>query len=202
MSRPLPERKPWPLKWIVLAIVLFIGAYTFLTLHYRKTSRPYEPHQDMQTRANTGRLLAAGYQRVELPADRPVTRLPANTSNPAPGGLPAPLRQALVTTPHLPSDIVLAHGDPAARASEPYEIHFRCVTPDEKQQLSRTELFVKGDEIVVAPSFGHLAAGLQARTRDSFYTVTVPPGTLRPGRYRVTVTGENSSRAWSLQVQP
>jgi hypothetical protein len=30
--------------------------------------------------------------------------------------------------------------------------------------------------------------------------LTVPPGALKPGAYRVKLAGQHSSRAWSLQV--
>ena len=33
-ARPSP--KPWPMKWVILVIVICLGAYTFLTLRYRK----------------------------------------------------------------------------------------------------------------------------------------------------------------------
>ena len=40
-------RQPWPMKWIVLAIILGIGAYTFLTLHYRKPGRAFQPYAEV-----------------------------------------------------------------------------------------------------------------------------------------------------------
>ena len=62
------------MKWIVLAILLSLGAYTWLTLHYRKVNPAFAPYGDMKDRANTHRLLAAGFQRITLRVERPVGR--------------------------------------------------------------------------------------------------------------------------------
>lgn len=202
MSRSPHERKPWPLKWIVLAIVLFVIAYTYLTLHFRRPGHAYEPYAEMKQRANTGRLLAAGYQRVQLPVDQPsVATGKTNNAYPAPGGLPAALKATIVSYPLLPDDVVGVHAPDAITAGEPCEIVFRCVAPDDRQQLGDVELYVKGDEIVMTPDYDRLSGGLQSRTRDTLAIVTIPAHTLKPGSYRVTLVGEHASRAWRLQVQ-
>lgn len=190
------------MKWIVAAIILFIGGYTYLTLHYRKPSKPYEPYADMKARANTGRLLAAGYQRVELTAQRPAdVAAAANTALPAPGGLPDGLRTTLVSPPLLPVEIAEVHAASTASAGDPYSIRIRCLSPDDKQQFTHAELYVHGDEIVITPAFERLGGGLQARSADSIVVLTVPERTLKPGSYRVTVAGERLSRSWTLQVK-
>ena len=38
------------------------------------------------------------------------------------------------------------------------------------------------------------------RSRESLVALTIPAGVLKPGRYRVTLAGKNSSRTWTLQV--
>lgn len=190
------------MKWIIFAILVFIAGYTFLTLHYRKQGKAYEPYADMRNRANTGRLLAAGYQRVPLAVERPADlAMKTNTAYPAPGGLPTPLKTTLVAVPRLPSDIIDAHAPTTISSDEAYTVLFRCVTPDDKQQLGGAELYVKGDEIVITPDFDRLTGGLQARTRDTLATLTIPAHTLKPGAYRVSLIGENTSRAWRLQVR-
>ncbi len=59
------------MKWIILALLVVIVPYTFLRWHYRKPGKMFEPYHDIRDRANTARLLAAGFQRVTLVADRP-----------------------------------------------------------------------------------------------------------------------------------
>lgn len=190
------------MKWIVIAIILFIGIYTYLTLHYRRPGKAYQPYADMKQRANTGKLLAAGYQRVELPIERPADgAVKPNLALPAPGGLPAELKATLVSVPLLPAEVVAANAADTLAGSEPYPIQFRCVAPDDRQQLVGAELYVKGDTIIITPNFQRLAGGLQARTSDTLANLSIPAQTLKPGSYRVTLVGENASRAWLLHVR-
>lgn len=202
MPSAFPERKPWSMKWIFAAIVVFMAAYTYLTLHYRKPGHAYEPYHDTKTRVNVARLVAAGYQRVELTAQRPADVVSAaNNALPAPGGLPEGLRTTLVAPPLLPAEILEVNAATSATTTEPYRIQFRCATPDEKHQFIGAELYVHGDELIVTPNFEPLVGGLQSRTSDSLVVVTVPGGTFKPGSYRVTLAGEKLSRAWTLEVK-
>ena len=192
------------MKWVVLAILLFLVPYTFLTLHYRKPGPAYRPYEDMKNRANTGRLLSAGYQRITLAAERPADPRAAGSTATvlaAAGGLPAELRTTLVEQPLLPAEILNVSAAPATSTRAAYPIQFTCTAPDNKQQLSGAELYLRGEEILITPDFELLTGGLLARTRENLVFLTIPPGALKPGRYRVTLAGKNSSRTWSLQVQ-
>ena len=90
------------MKWIVLAILLMIVPYTIVTLMYRKPGKPFEPYADMKSRANTLRLLNAGYRRVELQPELPADPLSHPVSAPieaAAGGLPGELNTSVVERP-------------------------------------------------------------------------------------------------------
>jgi hypothetical protein len=202
MPSGLPERKPWPMKWVILAIVVSIGGYTFLTLHYRKNAAPYRPYEDMKKRVNTRRLIDAGYQRIPLVATRPADlTLIRNTALPAPGGLPSTLGTALVSPPQLPSEIVDVQADGSVAKNAAYQINCRLRVADERHQLGSAELYVHGEEIVITPDFDPLGSGLEARSRESVVTLTIPAGALNPGHYRVTLVGAAASRAWPLDVK-
>lgn len=197
------SRQPWPMKWVILAIILGIGAYTYLTLHYRKAGPAFRPYADLKDRANTKRLVSAGYQRVTLdavlPSD-PITPGQTAAASAAGAGLPSNLRETLVDQPTLPSEIVSVAAAPSLNSMFAYPIGFKCTLPDNKLQLAGAELYVRGEEIVVAPNFDRLSGGLLSRTRESLIRVTVPPGTLKPGSYRVTLVGARASKVWTLQV--
>lgn len=198
----MPDRKPWPMKWVVVVIVVFIGGYTYLTLHYRKPGRDYRPYEDMKNRANTLRLLDAGYQRIQLAAERPAEPLGHHdTTFPAPGGLPPALKTTIVAQPKLPGEVINAYAPQSAASGEPYQIEFRCTVPNDQQQLAGAELYLKGDQIVITPDFEILAAGLQSRSRETLVLLTVPPGTFKPGSYHAMLVGENASRSWSVEVK-
>jgi len=196
-------RQPWPMKWVVLVIIVSIVVYTYLTLHYRRPDRAFRPYQDLRDRANVHRLIDAGYQRIALAAELPVD--PVNPDSPvrttaALGGLPTGLRETLVEQPELPSEIVSVAAAPTVNAMFAYPIGVKCTLPDNKQQLAGAELYVHGDELVVTPEFERLSGGLLARNRDRLIRLTVPAGALKPGSYHVTLVGTHSSRAWTLQV--
>lgn len=203
MSAP-QQRPPWPMKWIIVAIILVIVPYTFLTLRYRKPGPAFQPYEDMKNRANVARLLSAGYQRIPLPAQRPADR----TSTPAgaavakaPGGLPEDLRATLVEPLQLPTDYLTVRAAPGASALLPYAIELTCTLPSDQQQLGGADLYLKGASLVVAPSFERVGGDLLTRTRHAIVLLTVPAGTLKPGTYTVTLPGEKSSRTWSLEVK-
>ncbi len=195
------QRKPWSIRWIVLAIVVFIIGYTFLTLHYRKPGKAYQPAEDMKNRATTARLIKAGYQRVQLTAQLPADPVaPANAGLQAPGGLPEDLRSTLIAVPLLPADIVAVNAPLSASASQPFTIHFRCVVPDEKRQVAGADMYVRADEIIVAPRFDKLTGGLTTRSAGYVVSLDVPAATLKPGHYRITLVGERMSRVWDMNV--
>lgn len=195
--------QPWPMKWIVLAIVVVLVPYTFLTLQYRKSGPAFRPYEDMKNRADVIRLLSAGYQRIPLMAQRPADptgATPAAVAT-APGGLPQELRTTLVDAPLLPAEIVSVAAASTASAAESYPIRFSCTLPDDRQQLAGAELYIKGTQIVITPTFERLAGQLATRTRDNVVLITVPPGALKPGHYQITLTGQRTSRSWSLQLK-
>jgi hypothetical protein len=191
------------MKWIVVAIILVVVPYTFLTLYFRKPSEPFRPYEDMKNRANVVRLLAAGYQRIPLAAQRPADpsgARPTPTSAAA-GGLPAELAATLVEPTLLPAEIVsvAAAGSVASGAS--YDIRFSCKIPDEQQQLGGAELYVKDSDLIIVPVYERLKGRLTARTRDHVVLITVPAGALKAGSYRVTLVAQRSSRTWPLSVK-
>lgn len=193
------------MKWIVLAILIVIVPYTIIRWHYRKPGRAFEPYHDMKERANTMRLLEAGFQRITLEADRPSEPMkPAAATAPissAPGGLPSALANSLVEPPRLADEILTVSAAPTANVMLPYTIGLTCAAPDHKQQLVGAHLYVRSDEIHILPLFEKLDGELLARSRQSQVRLTVPSGSLKPGSYRVTLVGARTSKTWPLEVR-
>lgn len=193
------------MKWIVLSIVLGLGLYTYLTLHYRKAEPAFRPYVDIKDRANTKRLLSAGFQRISLVTQRPAD--PAAFTSLAKiesiaGGLPEELRTTLVDQPLLPSEIVRVAASPLAEASAAYPIQFACTLVDNHRQLTGAELYVRDSTIFIVPEFGVISeTALLARSRESVVVVTLPAGALKAGRHDITLLGERSSKAWSVLVR-
>ncbi len=198
------DRQPWPMKWVVLAILLMIAPYTFITLNYRKENKPFEPYSDMKDRANTTRLLSAGYQRITLTAQRPAGdfSVPKGAQvAPTPGGVPEALGKTLVETPQLPTQILTVTAAPTANILQPYLIEFTCALPTDKQQLAGADLYVREQELVFIPTFGRIDTDLSTRSQNAIVLLTVPAGAVKPGTYAVTLVGEKGSKTWPLDVR-
>jgi hypothetical protein len=191
------------MKWIIVAIVVFIPIYTYLTLHFRRPGPAFNPYQDMRDRADVIRLLKAGYQRVAVDASRPADEVHEAGAGglPAPGGLPEDLRKTLIESPLLPLEVNSASAAPTAVSAIDYRIVLEYTIPDNKRQLSGAHLYEKPGEIVIVADFERLAGDLLSRTREGSALLDVPPGSLRPGVYHVTVVGERASRSWTLRVR-
>jgi hypothetical protein len=191
------------MKWIVLSIIIFIPVYTFLTLHFRKKGPMFQPYQDMRDQADVIRLLRAGYQRVTVDASRPAesVQVEGDPASPAPGGLPQDLKGTLIESPLLPLTIGSVSASSSATAAIDYQIGLSYTLADNTRQLSGAHLYERNGEIVIIPDFEKLSGGLQSRWREGTALITVPPGSLRPGTYRVTLVGERQSRTWSLRVR-
>jgi len=191
------------MKWIVVAIIAVIVPYTYLTLHYRKPGKAFQPYVDLKERANTKRLVSSGFQRIALVAQRPSD--PARSVLNAPiaasaGGLPEALRTSLIDPPQLPAEILSVSAAPNATAGDPYSVQFSCSLPDNRQQLAGASLYVRHEEIFLVPTFERLTGDLIARTKENVILLTVPAGALKAGSYRASVLGERTSRTWTLQV--
>ena len=204
MSEALKNRQPWPMKWIVLAIVVVIVPYTVITLRYRKPGPAFEPYEDIKARANASRLLSAGYRRIPIVAERPAenVRIVGGAAiATGTGGLPADLRATLVEPLLLPLEISAVVAASAGNAAQPYAIQITCTLPDDRQQLGGADFYVRGKTIVIAPTFERVAGGLETRSRTSAVLLTIPPDTLMPGNYSVTLVAERASRVWPLEMR-
>jgi hypothetical protein len=199
-----PQPKPWPMKWIVIAIILFVPIYTYLTWHFRRSGPVYEPYAEARDRATVERLLAAGYRRVTLTATRPTE--PLRTAAPAsivaaPGGLPPDLATAIVVPPMLPSSVTHIAATREISATQPYIVDFTAALPDEKEELLDAQIYVREGRLVLIPNFERVAGGLLVRSPETEVRLTVPAGILPPGHYRVMLVATHESRTWSLSVK-
>lgn len=196
------------MKWIVVSILLFIAAYTFITLHFRKPGQAYQPYHEAKLHATVQRLEQAGYQRitasVSTPADpqRSAAALghTGATIKPAISGLFGELAESFTDKPTLPDSILNVTAPASANVLMPYSFLFTCSLPDKKYVVADTYVCVKDDEIAVVTSLEPASGGLLSRSRESVVLLTLAAGMLKPGDYRVRLIGAQSSRQWTLQV--
>ncbi len=204
------NRKPWPMRWIVASILLFIVPYTYINLKYRKAGPAFEPYADMRDQANVKRLLEAGYTRVIVRAERPFPALsraeiiqnaPPAAPASAPGGLPSPLDTVLVEAPRLPESYRdLAAPAEFASADSP-RLQFTARYAGQHEQLGGAEVYLHHESVVIVPTFEPVPDNLTARSRESTVLVTLPPGLLKPGQHIFTLAGARDSARWTVLVR-
>jgi hypothetical protein len=206
MTAPHPPPKSLPLRWVVVAIVVFIAGYTFLRLHYGKRGPAFEPYHDLREQASVQRLLALGYRRIPVSLERPAEPLPAARLAPLPaeilnalGGLPAELDGALVAKPALPDSVNSVAAPRAAAAI--YTLQFTCAQSDYSTQIRDAYLYRKERQLFLLPDFERIPGQLLARSKESTVLVSFPVQSLPPGRYHITVCGRRASRSWGFIVQ-
>ncbi len=203
-KRPAPS--PWPMKWIVLVIGLFIAVYTLVNVYYRKPGPGYRPYQDAQDRATTARLLAAGWQKLPVDARRPV-ETPSTADTPAAvtrdfPGLGADLEARFATKPRLLASIDRVVAPAAVARPGDYTAYFTASLAGLKEQVGELTLYRNGHELVLVPSTEPLPGrDLKSRWADSTYWVSFPTTALPPGRYQMRIVAQGRAAAWSFTVR-
>jgi len=198
------DRRPWPMKWIILAMILFAVPYTYLTLHFRKPGPSYEPYKDAREKTLIAR---SGFRRVSLSAVQADSAREIGGAGPSalisasPGGLPGDLRAAVISPPFLPAAIGQVSAPASLDSERPYPIRFACMASSLQQALSGARLYIRGTDAYLLTDFVHLPAGLSSRTEGRTVAIDIPPGTFDPGKLRLTLVGQNGSRTWELQVR-
>ncbi|MBI2812894.1 MAG: hypothetical protein HYX71_01260 [Opitutae bacterium] len=201
-----PPPKPWPMKWIVAAIVLFVAGYTVVNLCFRKSGRPYRPYQDAQDRATTARLLAAGWQKLPVDARRPAEK-PASDDTPAAitraaVGLGPDLATKFAETPRLLASIDKVVAPEAVAHGADYTAYFTATLTTQKAQVGDLALYRRGTELVLIPTTEALPGKeLMSRWSDSTYCVNFSTASLPPGRYQARLVAKGPAAAWSFTIK-
>jgi hypothetical protein len=208
MAAPRPLNRTLPLRWVVIAIAVFIVAYTFLRIRFGKPGRGFEPYHDLGEQAGPRHLVALGYERIPVDLERLPEILPATYFAPAvgdveraSGGLPAELDAAMAAKPALPADITGVTAPREIAAPGIYAVQFTCAQPDYRTQPDDTLLFRRDHRLFLLPDFRKPGGQLMARWRESVVVARFSTKGMEPGRYTVTVCGRSGSKTWQFTVK-
>lgn len=192
------------MKWIVLAILVMIIPYTWITMAFRKPNPAHEPYHDNKDRAQTMRLLDNGFSRVdlsiELMIDPAVPPSDAADTAAIAGGLPPLLSDLLIDKPPVPIDFPFVAAPASALSGAAYVVKFACTQPDFDERVDESRLYRRKQELVLIVGYHPNPDGLQTRHREVTAQVTIPAHTLEPGEYRATLVGARESRRWTFTV--
>jgi hypothetical protein len=109
--------------------------------------------------------------------------------------------ETLVEPLPLAEEILTVRAAPAVARLLPYTIELTCRLASDQEQLAGGDLYVRGNQLVLAPRFERVSGALQTRSRQTIALLTLPGGTLGPGAYEVLLPGGRGSRAWRLEVK-
>ena len=201
-----PPPKPWPMKWIVVAILVFAIGYTAVNFYFRKPGRAYRPYQDAQDRATTARLLAAGWHKLPVDTHRPVGNAPAAaraaTVSHGAVGLGLDFAPNFAEPPKLVASIDSVNAPSEVAAGTDYSFHFTATLVDQKHPLGELTLYRRGNELVFVPTTEDLPGQqLMTRWNDSTYAVSFATGALAPGRYSARLVARGPARTWNFTVK-
>ena len=194
------------MKWIVLAIAVFVVGYTLVNLYFRKPGRGFRPYEDMNSRATTARLLAAGWHKMPVEARRPVEKPAAGAGaaavTRAAVGLGPDLESKFAEQPRLLASIDRVVAPAAVPQGGAYYAYFTATLPTQKAQVGELSLYRRGHELVLVPSAEPLPGkALMSRWDDSTYHVSISTADLPAGRYSMRIVAKGPAAAWSFNVK-
>ncbi len=206
MSAARPTPKPWPMKWIIAAIVVFVVGYTVVNLYFRKPGKAYRPYQDANDRATTARLLAAGWHKLPLdtrrPLEKPALEAPAAPISHGAVGLGLDFAPNFAEAPKLLASIDKVTAPAEVARGQDYSLHFTASVTDQHLQLGELTLYQRGNDLVLVPETEKLPGQqLMTRWNDSTYAVTFATTALPPGRYAARIVARGPAATWSFTVK-
>lgn len=199
-----PTRKPWSMKWVVAAIVIFVVGYTIINVVYRKKGPAYRPYQDAQNRATTARLVAAGWQKIAVdtrrPAEKPDIAQPAATHRDYLGVGPD-LDSKFAEKPKLLATIDRVTAPSAVIQGMNYTLYFTASLSELNAQLGEMALYRKANQLVLIPTIESLPGKeLMSRWNDSNYWVSFPTTGLPPGDYEMRIVAQGPALVWNFKI--
>jgi hypothetical protein len=197
------------MRWVVLAIVLVILPYTWITLRYRKEGKAFEPYADMKEEANRHRVREAGYRQARVRALRPapalsageITRLERAEPLALAGGLPADLAATLVETPRLPVACAELVAPKVWGSLGPVRIQFSVTTSSPREHFAGADVYVRESEVVIVPRLEPAPGELKARDATETVLLELPPGLFSRGMYQFTLAAERGGWSWSAEAK-
>ena len=206
MSRrkPTAHNQPWPMKWVVLVIVLFVVGYTLVNIFYRKPGKDHEPAADMKQRATAARLKEAGWEKLTVSTRRPVEKMAGDDAAISRGafGLSLDFATALIDKPALLRSIDQVNAPDRVEAGADYTAMFTGSISDLKYQLGDIQLYRRGTELVFLPVIEHLPGKeLYSRWKEADYSVSFSTRNFPPGTYQASLFAEGPSAKWSFQIK-
>lgn len=202
---PTPEKKPWPISWVILSILAFMVFYTLIMAFFRKQQDPFFPFEEAQSSQMAPLLKGEGWEVFRGPVltgsfregERFVfsPRFPQVLEETS---LEDMVEVSLDDAP-IPLHLEAVIAAPAIRADEPYQAELHWAPSDPFERPARLYFFQRDDDILILPPHGR---GRQTDDPETPTYLFVRPDHLSPGTYRFHFYAEGRLTSWSLTVNP
>lgn len=192
------------MKWVVLAIAVFVVGYTVINILYRKPGKGHEPAAEMKQRFTAAKLKEAGWEKLVVSTRRPAEKVAGNDAAIARGafGLSLDFTTALVDKPGLLRSIDQVSAPDSVATGDDYTATFTGSISDLKYQLGDIQLYRRGNELVFLPVIEHLPGKeLYSRWKDADYSVTFSTRNLPPGTYQASLFAQGPAAQWSFLIK-
>jgi hypothetical protein len=198
-----PEKTPWPMSRVLLAIVAFVVFYTLVMIYFRKETDMFYPYEEAQAEVLGILLRAEGWE--PLPEAYIISEFRVSDEE-------LGLREQEISTFDKEETIGLEIGEhsttpltlAAVRAPDtlaagaPYQAEILWEVKEDGAYPQGLNFFIREREIIIFPPHGRIRAVENAVPATRFL---IPPENLEPGEYLIFLYTGDGLRGWRTTVE-
>ncbi len=199
----VPEKKPWPLSRVVLAIAVFVVCYTLIMVFFRKETPMFYPYEEAQAEVLGNLLRADGWEPLPeayVIREFRVPREELELIDLTPTAFDTEDTIGLEIGEHstTPLNMESIKAPESISIGEPYqaEIHWR--EKEERAYPNILNFYVRGGEILIFPPHGRIRPTEHSEPLTRFL---IPPEQFTVGEHTLYVYTEEGLRGWNLIVE-
>ncbi len=204
------EPKPWPMRWVVLVIVVFIAFYSVIRVVYQKEEDPHEPFHEAQIRGGH-ELREAGWEPLPNAYGLPGSATDmADSTGHASGSRQTAIdfEQIDRSDPRVAewTDLLppLEQGEQLQRidaplsvaVAKPYTARLVWDAPDDFRS-PQLLIFRRDRQILIVPRAPERFVPDEAGST----VLIIPPETLSAGEYEVFLSTESLVNRWTFRAE-
>jgi len=195
------ERRPWPMTWVVVAIVAFITLYTMINVVFRKEEAPHKPYEEAQERQSryfdfdmNGWKWLEAVPTTAAPRAEEIQALTIS-SREVTGRLDQDMPMDLVTAiPKRPDLVGSIESIEATRAMD-RSIKITLIRAPDDASPVKLEAFLKDGQVVI------LAVEDKEESAENQFSLELTEDLFTPGDYSVSLYSDPTVYEWTFTLE-